>query len=320
MKKILCSMLAVLFLSDIITGCTHSLQHTAGTTQNAASSGSLDIVSVLFHQPYIDASGISVHYASERKKMPTQIESLLSENPVHLRYEKGGVFGADFFSVTSAADSYYYYYGAVKDNRPDGVGVLTSGIVDLNDPSKIGHLIYAGNFKKGAYNGYGALFETTDADSISYISKLVDAGGIEDKYRSILTLYLTRHVAYDGDFKNGVKNGEGNFFRYSDIMLSNSKPQENYWANSVYPTIAVTEVKKDEINGNIKYYESGALIYDGESKKGYRDGKGVFYYPNGQKQYDGEWKRDEYYGEGTLYDENGNVIYEGKWESGDYAS
>ncbi len=128
--------------------------HVCGTSAAAASwaVSEDDILSILFHQPYLEASGIKVNYKSDRKKMPEKIKAALEEAPVLVKFEKGGLFGTDHYAVTAKGGN-YCYYGKTKDNKPDGFGVLTGGEVRLDDLSTIKNLIYAGNFKKGFYSG-----------------------------------------------------------------------------------------------------------------------------------------------------------------------
>ena len=57
--------------------------------------------------------------------------------------------------------------------------------------------------------------------------------------------------------------------------------------------------------------------YEGEWKRGKREGKGIFYYKQNKKKYDGEWKNDEKEGKGILYYTDKNAFYdrfEGIWE------
>ena len=274
-----------------------------------------DIISILFHEPYLKAADISVHYQSDRSKMPDNIASALKKTPVVVKTESGGLFSKDYYAVTST-HSKTRYYGEVKDNKPDGFGVLANGEVDLKDLSTIKNIIYAGNFKKGLYNGYGADF---DSEPIDYsIDGLIQRDILDQSYKAIAEVYFDTYVTYDGDWKNGEKTGKGNGFSIERVEFNTI--QDGYWGGFCYPDVVVTDIKKGLANGNTKHYVCGVLIYDGQTKSGAEHGKGISYYLNGQKKYDGQWKYGMYNGSGKLYDETGKLIYSGKWKKGDYAT
>jgi len=219
----------------------------------------------------------------------------------------------------------YSYYGKTKDNRPDGFGVLSEGKVDLSDWDSISNLVYAGNFKDGVYDGYGVEFnKDSDTDNVvTFVSDYLRDGGFDEKYWSLAMLYLESHVTYDGTWKNGQADGEGNAFIVNDLdylQMNASNVPKDYWGNILYPAIVVAEAKKGMENGDTKMYISGTLIFDGTMKDGVQNGDGIQYFLNGKKMYDGQWKNGRYHGKGKLYDKEGNLIYSGKWENGDYAS
>ena len=286
-----------------------------------------DILHVLFHEPYLTAAKIKTNCSSKREKIIGKIESTLLKEPYVLKKEDGGWFGKDYYAVTSGSYG-TLYYGKVKNNRPDGFGVLANGIVDLNNLSSLQNLIYAGNFKKGLYNGYGATFNTPDkmADYDRIAGLLAQNGQIPYEKQEIASAYAASYVTYDGEWKNGAASGKGNSF-YMDLsewaskMDSSEYAQENYWGGICYPNhILISGMKKDEASGSARQYYFGHLMYDGKMKYRHANGTGTSYYFNGQKKYVGRWKDDSYHGKGTLYDDAGNVIYKGKWEHGDYKS
>ncbi|KAG5674313.1 hypothetical protein PVAND_004290 [Polypedilum vanderplanki] len=72
------------------------------------------------------------------------------------------------------------------------------------------------------------------------------------------------------------------------------------------------EYRRGLRNGRGCYmYKSGAY-YNGEWKKGFKDGHGKFNYPDGS-EYCGEWKRNKRHGFGKYTYRNGDV-YEGSWK------
>ena len=311
-KKKLCGLFLAVVL--LLGGCGSS----ETTSGNPGSDTEYTVLSVLFHEPFLDSCGISVHYGSERKKLIKEIENVLSEEPVFVTNQDGGWFGKDYYALT--ANQYgIYYYGKVKDNKPDGFGVLSHGEIDLNQLNTIQGIMYAGNFSKGRFDGYGAQFNETYRSQEQDVDSLIGAGKLDESYRELAEVYLHSYVIYDGQWKKGEMNGKGNAFT---SMADRSNPvREGYWGGSCYPTkLFVTTVKDDKCSDTTQEYQYGFLIYDGEMKKNYRHGEGVSYYYSGQKKYDGQWSYDNYHGSGKLYDENGELVYSGKWKDGDYAS
>ena len=65
-----------------------------------------------------------------------------------------------------------------------------------------------------------------------------------------------------------------------------------------------------------EYYPDGALMFEGMSQNGARNGYGKSYFPDGRLQYEGTWANGRYHGNGTLYDEDGMEVYTGEWVHG----
>ena len=318
----------ILVAALLLSGC-------GGSSTDDSDSGShsefYQALSILMHQPYIDATGISVHYSSERKKIVSQIEDALNGTPVSVAKTSNGLFGDDYYELTNGPLP-YYYFGEMKDNRPDGFGVLVKGGglrgdhsgVDITDIYTLNDLIYAGNFSKGKFNGYGVIFES----AICMLDEVKEHGAIKNDALNMINIYNAAHATADGNWKNGKLTGKANLFTFelygktddaTYTLLKENAPKD-YWSGAFYPSITVTEANNGKADGDTKYYAYGVLMYDGKMDDGKRSGKGVSYYPNGQKEYDGKWKNDKYNGEGTLYDENGKKIYSGKWKNGYYSS
>lgn len=244
----------------------------------------VNVISRALYTDILANYGITPNHQSDRKELPGKIVNALSGAS---HYAKGGDVGLvdslleKYYVAISNMPGDYVYYGSVKDNRPDGFGVLCSDYVDLNDmTTTYMYLVSAGTFSKGMLNGYGALFD-----------------------RGV--------VIYDGDFKNGWRDGKGNSFSFGYDVVDMSI--------QVMVT-KVSDFKHGEQTGKIRWYNNDVLLYDGEVKNGAAHGKGVSYFANGQVRYNGEWKNGEYDGVGTLYDESGRKIYSGKWKKGDYAT
>ncbi len=321
MRKLLKQILVILLILSAICGCSNN-----NGLDNTSATGDIDILSILFHQPYLNAVGIPPHHKSDRKQVIDKIEKALQENPCIVTLKDGGLFGKDYYAVTQ--DQYFqkvcYYYGDTKSNRPNGFGVLSSSPVDLNDYSSLNQLIYAGNFKKGRFNGYGASFcaQTEDVRyTINFVDDLIANKKLSTEYRTQAIAYLRAFVTYDGDWKDGKKNGEGNIFEISAFIIDKREALDGYWGGPCYPiSVHVSEIKDEVEHGEVKVYSNGLISYDGEMKNGKKHGDGIDYYSNGQVLYDGHWKNGKHDGKGKYYNEDGSLIYDGKWEDGDYAS
>lgn len=312
------------FTAKAADGISQAVDAYEEKKQAEADEWAADIFSVLFHQWYLDDTGIKVQYQSDRIAMGKKIRSAMEKKPVNILEQKGGLFEKNYLGVTMNQNTEYLYYGKTKDNRPNGFGVVVTNIVDPDDITTLGYLVYAGNFKEGRFDGYGALFaQQAEAlyrnnYAVEELAKLFyQEGFLDDNNGEMPALaYLCSYVMADGNWSKGEMDGKMNLF---DICL-NYESEEGFWGGVCYPNIAVTNTKNGSQSGDTKLYESGILVYDGEMKNNSYNGKGTSYYSNGQKQYDGEWKNGKYNGTGTLYDENGTKIYKGKWENGDYAS
>lgn len=142
---------------------------------------------------------------------------------------------------------------------------------------------------------------------------------MDSRYGYLLNVYASAYVTYDGEWKKGTPNGEGNTFEIFGVFENATVP-EGYWGSIVIPRVTISEMSSGLFHGDAEIYSDGHLYYEGEMKSGKYSGDGKRYYDNGQLQYDGHWKSGEYNGKGKLYDEDGKLIYSGKWKNGDYAS
>ena len=122
-----------------------------------------------------------------------------------------------------------------------------------------------------------------------------------------------------------------NYFHYKNIEgIKKYCIDHNYFFNIVVYF---------EYEGYGKRIYNDGKYYEGEFKKGEKDGKGIIYYKNGQIRYKGDFKdgefegygiyvveNGEYYmgefkkglmnGKGILYYKNGQIKYEGDWVDG----
>ena len=135
-----------------------------------------------------------------------------------------------------------------------------------------GKIKYRGDFQKDLFYGFGIYYS--------------------EKGRKI----------YEGEWKNGVMDGEGSFFIKERLSYKG-------------------EWKKGRKNGKgILFYKNGEKEYDGEWKNGGKNGIGKYYFPSGKLQYNGEWLKDEAEGYGKSYynTEENTIKYNGNWQDSQY--
>lgn len=236
---------------------------------------------------YAEANNIEMFNFVERKNIleftSENNSTSMKENMINVE-ESTGLFSDVPSYKRTVEETGDYYVGSVNaDNEPEGLGLL----LKYNENYDMVGVKYVGYFKEGKFDGYGLKSEALD-EAFGYGSEYLEGIGF-----------------YEGYFKEGKKCGKGMEFH----QMLNAPDQ--YYA-------AIGDFDDDTWNGNIKEYQSGKLLYIGETKDGVYDGKGIQYdSQTGQIIYDGEFNNSKYDGKGTLYDENGDVVYEGEFQAGD---
>ena len=93
------------------------------------------------------------------------------------------------------------------------------------------------------------------------------------------------------------------------IIVHNQEKNENigYFIHPIINTL-----KNIIIKGKKDY---GIATYEGELKKGKREGYGKFSNKDGSYYYVGHWLDDKMNGEGKIYEQNNNIIYDGNFVS-----
>ena len=97
---------------------------------------------------------------------------------------------------------------------------------------------------------------------------------------------------YDGEWKNHMKHGFGEF------RFSSGACYQGMW-------------REDNRHGKGKYRLMNGEIYEGEYKNDMREGRGTYQFRSGAK-YDGQWVKHLKNGLGTLM-YKGDVVYDGEW-------
>ena len=103
-----------------------------------------------------------------------------------------------------------------------------------------------------------------------------------------------KKLKYEGELKNGKRNGEGKLF-----FLGNLWYEGGFQNNS--------------LDGYGKLYDKTGrnLLYEGQLKKNRMDGQGIAYFINAKKSYEGQWSAGRHNGFGITYTELG-MLYEGQ--------
>lgn len=214
--------------------------------------------------------------------------------------------------------SEYFYYGELKDNRPDGYGVLLQrsyieyGTIDIEE--RYYNLLYIGQFVDGQYDGFGLKFCTPETE----IYALYDLCPFEkgsDEFTQYYSMWYN-YVEYFGQFSQGEETGQGNYF--SAFTLNSSESSSNI-DDLRYIHIQTGSFKYGLLDGYGCDYWNGLLQYEGELKEDLKHGYGrQYYYFTDILEYEGEFKDDMRHGYGTSYDEYGKVEYSGEWVYDDY--
>lgn len=229
----------------------------------------------------------------------------------------------------------YYYYGKIKDDKPDGMGVLLERRGEDYIPC------YIGEFSKGYRSGYGIEYQ--------YAMQVEDA---EPFYQ----------VIYEGKYKDGKRNGKGCEYytaldalqkiversievgvsvkdtseferKATEAMDLVQKTESVYKSTNIkgtyfseYPLVYVSKNKdgnwkNGELDGQSTVYDVGNYVYaEGKFKSGNPNGKIKIFYPYMDKiSYEGNMKNGEFDGKGVLYYETGQIKYKGNFKNGQYS-
>lgn len=209
-----------------------------------------------------------------------------------------------------------HYSGTYVNGKRCGFGEYYERKINHKYNGK--HLIYKGSWKDDKKNGHGTLYNLEG--EIEYIGDFVDdvfdGNGINYLYGSSNKFY----EKYEGQFKNGVRHGEGKYY------FLNKSWYEGSFINGVkegkgkefYPDgklMNIGNYSKCKRHGEaIHYYENGNIFYKGNYVYNLFDGFGELYNTNGKLEYKGEFKDDYKNGLGKLYDTNGVIRYKGDFK------
>lgn len=284
---------------------------------------------------YANRNGIELIDFSARNGLVRWINNL-PEEPEQVLLRNKSIVGVPEYKLD--LDGEYIYIGDMKDNAPDGYGILLKYDADLLTRSMQDSLafaqtqeeqnavwdpvmiVYIGEFKSGKYHGYGMHFNVPDKE----IADAIMNNGytyIEDEpYKEYMNVFFN-YLDYEGNFSRGEFDGKGNVIQSNalEVAFENMKNGKGFYIDprSVDFNFVIGKFSDGGDSGKVKVYYLGNLLYDGEEHKGQYHGKGTEYYPGTTNiKYDGEYKKGQFHGEGILYDEQGNVSYHGEWKNG----
>ena len=185
-----------------------------------------------------------------------------------------------------------YYSGSLKDNKPDGIGVL------VNECG----IIYKGEFKDGKINGKGKSF-IYNKNGRKKIFEGTFIGEIKNgKY---IEYNEENHIVFEGEYKDDKREGKG--IEYDG--------KENYNYRNGHK-IFEGEYKDDKREGKGIEYDGKIKLYEGHFKNGQKNGDGILHTRDGIKRYEGNFVNNFFHGEGKLLYDNGRIQYKGKFNKG----
>lgn len=249
---------------------------------------------------------------------------------------KGGVV------VDTSQESEIYYYGDVKNNKPNGWGmVYSSNAIKQKKSPKL-----VGQFKDGKPNGYGACLSRLSGSIIWECSDFVCGYGLFYPNGDAIYYYSTEdpanvavgttpRIEFESVMSTELHKQEGNLLGLEDYNFDflglfadrhlvlcpavkyEGKMKDDQFSGKgklYYDVFQVTTSDDPIIDVKDSCY--GYLMYEGDFKDNDKEGKGKDYYYYGKIRYDGEFKDDVYNGKGTYYDKDGSVYHKGKFKNG----
>lgn len=269
MKRWLCGILIVVSLFTLCTGCGSNKGDTEDTSTNERDQ-KITMLRQQFHLPFLEATDVPNEYQSKKERVIKKAVKLMEKDSVGLDTDST-FWGKKYYTLGSSI--FIRYYGDMKKDRPEGFGIITYKTEDGEWP------FYIGEFKKGQFHGYGALFSHLDSSQyidLTDISELLPEDKQTPEFISQINSYLNHHVIYDGEWKNGKESGKGNtyslvsdmpmdqraFIGMDDVFTSMIKNQpSNYWASFIYPIYYYSgEFDDDKETGDGVSYSFGEKV------------------------------------------------------------
>ena len=180
------------------------------------------------------------------------------------------------------------YCGSLKDNKPDGMGVLV----------KECDIIYKGEFKEGTINGKGKSFIYDKNDKSRKLLKIFEGTFIgERKNGKYIEYNRYNRKIFEGEYKDDKREGKGIEYHDNYILYEG-------------------EYKEGKREGEGIEYKSNNKLYKGCFKNGQKNGNGILYASGEIKRYEGNFENNFFHGNGKLFYDNGKIQYDGKFNKG----
>ena len=286
------------------------------------SSSKQDVSQTTLEQAMKDAG---VSHSLIKKLLSKQGADILQDSDFYRMDEKSdtglvtSLFDSDreraYLEVSSTAkdaissdDAILFYFGDLKDNKPDGNGAIFS--YSQATGLSFG---YAGQFKEGKMSGKGITFSHyrfgySLAESGEYEKNQLNGSGTQYRYDDSTIIYQFY---------------QDKFAEYSDTVLSAKSEEEEKQlfehvleknpAVELFLTASNYDFNRTTINFN-EAVICPYIEYKGNFKYDKYDGKGKFYAPGGWLAYDGTWSNGKYNGKGTLYNDDGSERKKGDFK------
>ncbi|WP_337523043.1 hypothetical protein [Dialister hominis] len=226
------------------------------------------------------------------------------------------VDGHKFWQITRK-DSLNYYRGPIKNNKPDGIGVIY-----WKD-----HPYYIAHFKDGSMEGYGqeireGSFSLPNYSKYSVPGRMPLHGLFQfektDIFKVSPAVYRGYYMSYEGYYKNNERNGEGISYNYENIkyllQLAEANARTKFISNEAErkEVAAFDEKKGKEIpvqevaivygsQWQVSTNPAARIKYRGEVQNGKPEGLGILY-SDGKPFYKGHFKNGKYDGYGQYFD------------------
>ena len=219
------------------------------------------------------------------------------------------------------------FEGEYKDGKKNGVGK------EYND----GNIIFEGEYKDGKKNGEGKEYHYCYGQlEYDYKPYFRSENSFCDRYVTIGFFEVELKKAFEGEYKDGKKNGKGKeYYSNGKIKFAGEYLNGEKWKGSGYDTNNNIVYKIEKGNGKVKeFYPNGKLKFEGEYLNGKINGKvkeykikyevlefwqcelvenREFYY----LEFEGEYLNGKRNGKGKEYDYDGKLQFEGEYKDGE---
>lgn len=112
-------LILVVFLCALLPGCGSQTAEEAGDISSQAE----QLLEVLCHQPYFERIDIKTNCSAKRADMIQRAARVMSQEPVSIAVEEGGLLKGEYYAVTHNVSSLIYY----GDTKATGKMEYTTG-------------------------------------------------------------------------------------------------------------------------------------------------------------------------------------------------